>query len=239
MEEITRQWPGWLKVQTATALDQWLFVKSSYSWFPRYGEQAADVDMTFHTPKKYRFASIGRPLDSRLEGDVVTSHWTTVRPTDQVCFSLGELDDFKVADPRIPPVTVHTNSEAHRQLNTFFRSVEKQFQGSVFLSRFLSTRSPEEEVGADVANSLAFFTRVYGPPLFDRYYAAEIPFSYGQAFPGLMYLPVWTFQAMTDSGYDEILRSHEVAHQWWGIGVEPASYRDVWLSEGFAEFSGL
>src|SRR5256886_17663034 len=26
---------------------------------------------------------------------------------------------------------------------------------------------------------------------------------------------------------------------WWGIGVEPASYRDVWLSEGFAEFSGL
>jgi len=52
-------------------------------------------------------------------------------------------------------------------------------------------------------------------------------------------LPVWTFQAMTDSGYDEILRSHEVAHQWWGIAVEPASYRDVWLSEGFAEFSGL
>src|SRR5207247_871715 len=196
VEEITRQWPGWLKVQTATSLDQWLFVKSSYSWFPRYGEQAADVDMTFHTPKKYRFASIGRPLDTRLEGDVVTSHWTTVRPTDQVCFSLGELDDFKVADPRIPPVTVHTNSEAHRQLNRFFRSVEKQLQGSVFLSRFLSPRSPEEEVGADVANSLAFFTRVYGPPLFDRYYAAEIPFSYGQAFPGLMYLPVWTFQAM-------------------------------------------
>src|SRR5438309_3656254 len=27
VEEITRQWPGWLKVQTATALDQWLFVQ--------------------------------------------------------------------------------------------------------------------------------------------------------------------------------------------------------------------
>src|SRR5207247_1560229 len=88
------------------------------------------------------------------------------------------------------------------------------------------------------ANSLAFCTRVYGPPLFDRYYAAEIPFGYGQAFPGLIYLPVWTFQAVSDSGYDEILRSHEIAHQWWGIGVEPAGYRDVWLSEGFAEFSG-
>src|SRR5207248_2282439 len=112
VEEITRQWPGWLKVQTATALDQWLFVKSSYSWFPRYGEQAADVDMTFHTPKKYRFASIGRPLDSRLEGDVVTSHWTTVRPTDQVCFSLGELDDFKVAE--LTQAEAHLVGGAHR-----------------------------------------------------------------------------------------------------------------------------
>ncbi len=239
VEGITRQWPGWLKLQTSTTPDQWLFVKSSYSWFPRYGGQAADVDMTFHTPKRYRFASIGRLLDSHLEGDVVTSHWTTVRPADQVCFSLGELDEFKITDPRIPPVTVHTNGAAHRQLDKFFLTLQRQLEGSVFLSRFLSTRSPEEDVGADVANSLAFFTRVYGPPLFDRYYAAEIPFSYGQAFPGLMYLPVWTFQAMSDSGYDEILRSHETAHQWWGIGVEPASYRDAWVSEGFAEFSGL
>jgi len=30
-----------------------------------------------------------------------------------------------------------------------------------------------------------------------------------------------------------------MAHQWWGIGVEPAGYRDRWLAEGFAEFSSL
>jgi hypothetical protein len=30
-----------------------------------------------------------------------------------------------------------------------------------------------------------------------------------------------------------------MAHQWWGIGVEPAGYRDVWLAEGFAEVAGL
>jgi aminopeptidase N len=46
---------------------------------------------------------------------------------------------------------------------------------------------------------------------------------------------------MTDAerGYDEMFRAHEVAHQWWGISIEPATYRDRWLSEGFAEFSGL
>jgi aminopeptidase N len=31
--------------------------------------------------------------------------------------------------------------------------------------------------------------------------------------------------------------SHEFAHQWWGHLVGWASYRDQWLSEGFAEFT--
>ena len=239
-QNISRQWPGWIKGQLPAAPDRWLYVKTSYSWFPRFGNQAADVDLTFHTPKRYRLASIGRLVDSHLDGNVVTSHWIAMRPADQVCFSLGDLDEFKISDPRIPPVTVHTNGEAHRQLDKFFLALRDQLgASSAFLSRFLSQKSPEQDVGADVANSLAFFTRVYGPPLFDHYYAAEIPFDYGQAFPGLIYLPVWTFQAMSDSGYDEILRAHEMAHQWWGIGVEPASYRDRWLAEGFAEFSGL
>jgi aminopeptidase N len=30
-----------------------------------------------------------------------------------------------------------------------------------------------------------------------------------------------------------------VAHQWWGIGLDYLTYHDRWLSEGFAEFSGL
>ena len=41
------------------------------------------------------------------------------------------------------------------------------------------------------------------------------------------------------SAADEIFRAHEVAHQWWGIGVDFASYRDQWLSEGMSTFSGL
>ncbi|MCK7520934.1 MAG: hypothetical protein MZV64_26185, partial [Ignavibacteriales bacterium] len=40
-------------------------------------------------------------------------------------------------------------------------------------------------------------------------------------------------------GEDEIFRAHEVAHQWWGIGVDFDSYHDQWLSEGFAQYSGI
>jgi aminopeptidase N len=33
--------------------------------------------------------------------------------------------------------------------------------------------------------------------------------------------------------------AHETAHQWWGNIVAWRSYRDQWLSEGFAEYSGI
>src|ERR1043166_6783111 len=48
-----------------------------------------------------------------------------------------------------------------------------------------------------------------------------------------------TFQMTSLDGFDEFFRAHEVAHQWWGNGVQPVSYRDAWLSEGMATFSGL
>ncbi len=239
-ERMLRGAPTRIRNRLPSVPDRWFYVKTPTTWFPRYGELAADVDLTFHAPKRYRLASIGRLVESRVDGDVATTHWVSLRPADQVCFSLGDFDEFKITDPRIPPVTVHTNSDAHRQIDNLFLALRDQLGvNNAFVSRFLSQRAPEQDVGADVANSLAFFTRVYGPPLFDQYYAAEIPFGYGEAFPGLIYLSVWTFQAVGDSGYEEIFRSHEMAHQWWGIGVEPAGYRDAWLSEGFAEFSGL
>ena len=239
-ERILRGAPLHVRDKLPPAIDKWFYVKTPETWFPRDGMRAAEVDLMFHTPKRYRFATIGRLVDSKEDGDVETTHWITARPADQVCFSLGDFDEFKITDPRIPPVTVHTNSEAHRQIDKVFIALRDQLGASdAFVNRFLSERNPQQDVGADVANSLAFFSRVYGAPLFDRYYAAEIPFPYGEAFPGLMYLPVWTFQAMSDSGDEEILRAHEMAHQWWGIGIEPAGYRDWWLAEGFAEFSGL
>jgi hypothetical protein len=205
-------------------LDSWAFIKSTSTWYPRYSfEQPAAMDLTFHTPKAYKFASVGRLVDSRTEGNVVTTHWVTDMPTTQVSFNIGTFEEFEIKDARVPPVTVHINADAHRYIHRFIPQA----------------RRPQEQVGADVANSLAFFTQVFGPPLFQHYYATEIPYFHGQAFPGMIHLSWATYLSMSTTGEDESFRAHEMAHQWWGIGVEPASYRDVWLSEGFAEFAGL
>jgi len=37
--------------------------------------------------------------------------------------------------------------------------------------------------------------------------------------------------------YFKVVAPHEVAHQWWGHTVGFNSYRDQWMSEGFADFS--
>jgi len=218
--------PSWntLRRELVPVLDSWAFIKSPSNWYPRYSaSQRAAFTMTFHTPKIFKFATIGRLVDSSTVGNVTTTRWVSELPARNVSFNIGTFEQLDIRDPRIPPVTVLVNTEAHR----------------VMARVFLSARQPGEFVGADIANSLAFFTRVFGAPLYHQYYATEIPYFHGEAFPGLIHLTWTTFLGIRTNGEDEIFRAHEMAHQWWGIGVEPAGYRDAWLSEGFSTFAGL
>ena len=96
----------------------------------------------------------------------------------------------------------------------------------------------KETVGEDVTLSLNFFRDAFGEPPVHRFYATEIPGYHGQAFPGLIHFSWATYQGfLMEKGRDEMFRAHEMAHQWWGLGVDVKSYRDAWLSEGFAEFA--
>ena len=213
-----------VKANLGTVMDSWAYIKSTSTWFPRYSfSQIAPFALTFHTPKNLRFATIGRLVDSSTTGNVKTTRWATELPTRHVSFNIGKFDELDIRDPRIPPVTVQVNTDAHHSIGRVIPSA----------------RNPEEFVGGDVAGSLSFFSKMYGAPLFKHYFATEIPYFHGQAFPGMIHLSWVTFLGMSTDGEDEIFRAHEMAHQWWGIGVEPAGYRDVWLSEGFAEFSGM
>jgi hypothetical protein len=41
------------------------------------------------------------------------------------------------------------------------------------------------------------------------------------------------------SRWKEYFLAHEIAHQWWGQGVTWGTYRDLWLSEGMAQFAAI
>lgn len=210
----------------------WFFIDPTADWYPdnREGNASAIFDLTFHSPSWYPIASVGERTDSSAEGRVMTTRWRTRRPSPFATFNLGLFESYHVQHEGAPPLDILISEQAHRQLrNEFLR------EGAYLPQQ----RNMRENVAADVSNSLKWFTHLFGPPQYDHFYVTEIPYFLGVSFPGIIHLSWSTFQNTALEGFDEFFRAHEVAHQWWGNAVRPATYRDAWLSEGLADFSGL
>ena len=226
-------------------IDRWVdffAIKSSAAWYPRSleGRSLARFDLTFNTSDAYLLASVGERVDSSRTGHIVRTRWVTNGPIRNASFNLGLFKDYSVGGDGIPPVTVMVSEAAHRKLSRAFSRMQVGDDGDVTVPTGVTQQSKmQERVGEDVSKSLRFFQGVYGPSGIKRFYATEIPYLHGEAFPGMVHLSWATFQKTSTQGEDQVFRAHEVAHQWWGIGVDFQSYHDQWLSEGFADFSGL
>jgi hypothetical protein len=211
---------------------EWFFIVPGTPWYPENeaGPAVATYDITFHSPRQYTFAAVGQRTDSSQSGKVVTTHWVISRPTPWATFNLGIFDNHHVADPSGTTLDVMLSEDAHRHI------VEAYGRAGYYLPQ---QSHMVENVTADVSNSLKYYTALFGPPPSQHFYVTEIPYGEGVSFAGLIDLSASTFQFTSLDGFDEWFRAHEVAHQWWGNGVEPATYRDYWLSEGLASFSAL
>src|SRR3989449_7177428 len=112
----------------------------------------------------------------------------------------------------------------------------------------LTAAALEKTISIETANTLRVFQNYFGPFPYKQLVVTNIIGSYGQGWPGLLYLGWFTFLDSTQRnalgiknqvGLTDFFRGHESSHQWWGHRVGWKSYHDQWLSEGFAEFSGL
>src|SRR5262249_25038508 len=120
LDDILPPWIDPSERSMATTLDKWAYIKSSSTWFPRYSfVQSVPVTMTFHTPRKLKFAAIGRMADSSTTGDVLTTRWVSEQPARNISFNIGNFDELDIKDPRIPPVVVHVNTDAHAAIHRF------------------------------------------------------------------------------------------------------------------------
>lgn len=212
--------------------DLWVVMGSTSTWHPVYqAGRLIPYTLTFHTEDDYVVTTVGKRTDFRTSGDRTTAVYETP-PVRQITFNIGEFEALESEPPRPgdPSLTVLINERAHRRLGGMV------VEAGGYL---LEQRDMKEMVALDLRNSFTFFNEVFGPTTVDDFVATEIPASLGVAYPGLVLLAWSTFQWTSSKGFDEMFRAHEVAHQWWGIGVRPHTYRDRWISEGFAEFSGL
>lgn len=202
-------------------IEGWTVIRSHTGWYPIAGDVDATFDLHFTVPRKYAFAGTGKEIERREDGDRVYTHWSVERPSPHASFNLGEFTETTF-ERREPPVTLQVAERAHKRIEGL-----------------LLQQDIAQQVGSDIVNSLAFFAEAYGPTPVDQLLVTEIPYAHGQAFPEMLQLSWATFQWTGSKGHDEMFRAHEVAHLWWGLQARPRTYRDTWLSEGLAEFSGL
>jgi hypothetical protein len=213
----------------------WFFIKSSIAWYPLSlnSRSPALFDLTFLAPEHLVVAAVGEQTDSStVPGRMRRTHWVTAKPIRNASFNVGQFDRYEIPASDVPPVSILWSEEMHR-------AMAQRLTAPGATVPVLQGKNMKQQVGEDVVNALRFYQGVYGESPVARFATTEIPWTHGEAWPGVIGLYWGTFHATATEGFDELFRAHEVAHQWWGISVDYATYHDRWLSEGLSDFSGL
>ena len=165
---------------------------------------------------KFDIFAVGRKLQEQVEAGRKISSWQTTSPTAMYGFTYGK--NFEQERIRI---------EGQPDVISF--GTEDGF----------TTGNMVRNVGVDVANSLKFYEWFLDEKLQDEpIYVTSIDAWHGQAFEGLIHLARYTYLS-EHPGETEVFRAHETAHQFWGHVVGWQTYRDQWISEGFAEYFAM
>jgi hypothetical protein len=226
------------------------------NWYPNtsgFGEDRATFEMTLRTAKDLTMVATGQPTGEGIENDLMVSHWKTDVPLAVAGFNYGRFKkDSLVEEKTKYTIETYANKDIPDYLKEFQRAVEQaQAQGIQvpFTVGALNTTSMMGKARGEAQVSIALYTELFGELPYGRLAMTQQPFpSFGQAWPMLVYMPLTAFLDSTirhqlgmDSSrannFFKIVGPHEVAHQWWGHVIGWKSYRDQWMSEGFADFS--
>lgn len=239
------------------------FVGARANWYPRYDEDFATYDLTFHYPKRWTLVAAGDQVSDATEGDTRVTRWLTPVPIRMAGFNLGDYEKvagnapgFSVAVfgnkavesallPKArPPLVIPTMPTSPK--SAINKRIEEVSQATVMPD----PRARLREVAADVSAALEFYNAKFGPPALKTLTVSPIPAAFGQGFPGLVYLSTLSYLdpserpaavrgEQTQLFFSDLIAAHEVAHQWWGNVVTASSYQDEWILEALANYSAL
>ncbi len=211
----------------------WIGLEAEGEWFPRYGNRMSSTfDITFHYSSKYKLASIGDCVSSDTKDEVTTSHWISKTPVGYASFNLGIFEEVTLKNDSIPEVELLYSKTGKTELAQLFMEY-----------MILSSGDMEDRIAEEVQQSAKLFYSMFGDYPFKKLYVTQVPYLHGMSFPGLIHISWAAFQFKNElsekEGWAEVYYAHEVAHQWFGNGVDIQSYHDLWLNEGIADYCGL
>ncbi len=90
-----------------------------------------------------------------------------------------------------------------------------------------------------IAERIGFFEQRFGPYPLDRYGLAFVDGLRDLAMEaqGRSMFGAADFDAGRIGFFQELLLSHELAHQWFGNAVSPATWSDIWLNESLTTYA--
>ncbi|MDP8989055.1 MAG: hypothetical protein M3N41_03115 [Acidobacteriota bacterium] len=249
----------------ATRGDGVYFVSARGSWYPHIAGQFATFDLTFRYPKRLTLVAGGDALEDRVDGDWLITRRNMTVAVAAAGFNLGVYEkvtgtvagvNYEVYGNRnleeaLRPQPMFSTPDAAAAPNSLIRPRGR---------RLPDTPAPVaippdplarlHTVAGDVAASLEFFSGLFGPPVMKTLTVAPIPGTFGQGFPGLVYLSTFAYidplsrpaalrSAREQVFFSDLMVPHEVAHQWWGGIIESRRVEDEWLLEALANYSSL
>ncbi|MRR13309.1 hypothetical protein EG835_12840, partial [bacterium] len=215
-------------------------VSARRSWYPNFGtfSDLASFDLVYRVPKANLVVSVGQLVDRKEADGEVTLTFRAVNPIRVAGFNYGA---FGMVEKTDEATGFHLRVFSDRDGQYF---VVEESEGAVGR---IDPKRQAESVLVDAMNAAKVGTAYFGPlsdPVVSISQQAQ--WGFGQSWPGLIFLPYSAFVSSTQRAQLGMIRSgdfvnnvgfHELAHQWWGHHVGWATYRDEWLSEGFAEFT--
>ncbi len=242
------------------------FVSSRSNWYPQApGTHFAQFDIRFAYPADLQIVFAGDLKEDRQEGSQRITRRVTASPIRTAGFNLGKYESVKATRGNLT-VELFANKQVEFALRApanLEPLILPPVQGpgprgnSLPRARFpvMPPALPNpaarlQAMAGEIANGFEFLSGFLGPPALPQMMVAPIPGTFGQGFPGLVYLstlsyldpgerPTGVRDGRLQVFFDEILHAHETAHQWWGNVVTTRGAQDDWLQEALANYSAL
>jgi aminopeptidase N len=186
---------------------------STSHWLPSDSrpDNRATVQLGLDLPSGWQVVAAGRCIRQHARGGRLLSTW----------------------DQRVPLPSFVFGFAAGR-----FQFAEEDY-GGVRLRSFSARHTPEElsRLNALARPMLGFFAGragvAYPGASYTQVFARDTPM---QEVGGFTLLPEQYADDLLAHPDELWLVAHELAHQWWGIGVTCRTWSDFWLNEGIATF---